>query len=65
MTRSLYTQWQSGTQEPRLYLSQHGDLYQVPESRAELIKHLNFQRRLTAHLVDVIQYAARGWEVSR
>ena len=50
---------------PELYLDRHGDIYQMPGSRAELTRHLNLQRRIVSHLVDVIQYASRGWEVSR
>ena len=53
----------TGTQEPRLYLDKHGDLYQMPETRAELIRRLNFQRRLTAHLASVIIAIGRGREV--
>jgi hypothetical protein len=64
MTHKVYTQ-QVGTQEPRLYLDRHGDLYRMPETRAELIRHLHLQRRIVTHLVDVIQCAARGWEVQR
>ncbi len=63
MTNTVYTE-HSGTQEAKLYLDRHGDLYQVPESRAELVRHLHFQRRLVAQLADVITYI-RGWEVSR
>jgi hypothetical protein len=51
--------------EPKLYLDKHGTLYPMPTTRAELIRHLNLQRRIVSHLVDVIQYAQRGWEVSR
>jgi hypothetical protein len=65
MTRPLYTQRQPDTQEPRLYLSQHGDIYPMPTTRAELVQHLHLQRQLVAHLADVIAYISRGWEVSR
>ena len=63
MTRAVYTQHYPDTPEPRLYLNRHGDLYTPPESRAELVRQLRLQRRLVAHLVDVIQYVTRGREV--
>jgi len=63
MTRAVYTQHYPGAPEPQLYLNRHGDLYQPPESRAELVRQLQFQRRLVAHLVDVIQYVTRGRKV--
>ena len=53
----------TGTQEPKLYLDRHGDLYRLPETRAELIQHLHLQRRLTAHLASVIIAIGRGREV--
>ncbi len=56
---SLYNE-RTGIQEPKLYLDRHGDLYRMPSSRAELVRHLHFQRRLVSHLVDVIQYVTRG-----
>jgi len=55
----------TGTQDPRLYLDRHGDLYRMPETRAELVRHLHLQRRIVTHLVDVITFIGRGWEVSR
>ncbi len=62
--KQVYTE-RTGTQDPKLYLDRHGDIYQMPETRAELVRHLHLQRRIVAHLVNVIQYASRGWEVSR
>jgi len=50
---------------PEIYLDRHGDLYRMPETRAELVRHLHLQRRIVSHLVDVIQYMSRGLEVSR
>ncbi len=60
MSSAVYPEWQSDTPEPRLYLDRHGDLYPMPETRAELMRHLHFQRRLVAHLVAVIAYIGRG-----
>ncbi len=62
--KQVYTE-RTGTQDPKLYLDRHGDVYQLPTTRHELIRHLRFQRQLVAHLADVITYAQRGWEVSR
>jgi len=45
---------------PELYLDRHGDLYRMPETRAELVRHLHLQRRIVSHLVDVITYLGRG-----
>jgi len=59
MTNSLYSE-RTGIQGQRLYLNRHGHLYQMPETRAELVRHLHFQRRLVAHLVDVITYVTRS-----
>ena len=64
MYDSVYTE-RTGTQEPKLYLDRHGDLYQIPETRAELIRQLHLQRRIVQHLMDVITSIGRGWEVSR
>ncbi len=64
MTSKVYTE-RTGIQEPKLYLDRHGDIYRMPESRAELVRHLHLQRRIVSHLVDVIQYMSRGLEVSR
>ncbi len=55
---TLYTE-RIGIQEPTVYLDRHGDLYQTPGTRAELLNHLHIQRRLVAHLVDVIAYVSR------
>ena len=55
----------TGTQEPNLYLDRHGDLYQTPGSRAELLSHLHFQRRLVAHLASVIAYISRSRAVTQ
>ncbi len=41
-----------------LYLSPNGDLYEMPTDPAALMATLRFQRRLTAHLVRVIQFLA-------
>ncbi len=41
-----------------LYLDRHGNLYQTPFDRADLERALRFQRRLSAHLVNVIVYLA-------
>jgi hypothetical protein len=62
MSYKVYTE-RVDTQEPRLYLSQHGDVYSLPTSRADLVRHLRFQRRLTAHLANVIIVIGRGQEV--
>ncbi len=62
--KQVYTE-RTGIQEPKLYLDRHGDIYRMPESRAELVRHLHLQRRIVSHLVDVIAYISRGWEVSR
>lgn len=59
MTNSFYSKWQSDTPEPTAYINRHGDLYQMPSTRAELVRHLHFQRRLVSHLVDVITYVTR------
>jgi hypothetical protein len=64
MTSKVYTE-RTGIQQPKLYLDRHGDIYSLPAGRAELVRHLHLQRRIVAHLVNVIQYASRGWEVSR
>ena len=64
MTKLVYTE-RTGIQEPKLYLDRHGDIYRMPGSRAELIRHLHLQRQLVAHLADVITYIGRGWEVSQ
>ncbi len=65
MTYRVYTEEWHRTREPKLYVSQHGALYQMPGTRAELVRHLHLQRQLVAHLADVIAYISRGWEVSR
>ncbi len=62
MTSKVYTE-RTGIQEPKLYLDRHGDLYPLPETRTEMVQHLNFQRRLTAHLASVIIAIGRGREV--
>ncbi len=41
-----------------LYLAASGDLYEMPTDSAALVAALRFQRRLTAHLVNVIQFLA-------
>jgi hypothetical protein len=64
MTSKVYTE-RTGTQEAILYLDRHGDLYQMPETRAELVRRLNFQRRLTAHLASVIVAIGRSREVQQ
>ncbi len=64
MTSKVYTE-RTGIQEPKLYIDRHGDVYQMPAGRAELVRHLHLQRRIVAHLVDVITYMSRGWEVQR
>jgi len=56
------TQQSTGIRYPELYLDRHGDLYPTPGTRAELIRHLHFQRRLTAHLASVIIAIGRGRE---
>ncbi len=43
---------------PSLYLSPSGDLYEMPTDPAALMAALRFQRRLTAHLVNVIRFLA-------
>jgi hypothetical protein len=48
---------------PELYLDRYGDVYQMPETRAELLRALHLQRRIVSHLVDVITYMSRGLEV--
>ncbi len=50
---------------PELYIDKHGDIYQMPSSRADLVRHLRFQRRLTTHLASVIVAIGRGREVSQ
>ncbi len=67
MSEHIIARQSTGTHypEPRLYLDKYGDLYSLPETRAELIRHLHLQRRIVSHLVDVITYIGRGWEVSR
>lgn len=62
MTHSVYNE-RTGTQEPTVYLDRHGGLYPMPETRAELVRHLCFQRRLTRHLADVIIAISRNREV--
>lgn len=59
MTHSVYSE-RNCIQDQPLYLDRHGDLYQTPGSRAELLRHLHFQRRLVAHLADVIAYITRS-----
>ncbi len=59
MSHKVYTEW-NGIQEPTVYLDRNGDLYQMPGTRAELIRHLHFQRRLVSHLAAVIAYLGRG-----
>ena len=59
----LYHEEWHRTREPNLFVNRHGDLYQIPETRAELVRRLNFQRRLTAHLASVIIAIGRGREV--
>ncbi len=44
--------------KPKLYLSPSGDLYEMPTDPAALMAALRFQRKLTAHLVRVIQFLA-------
>jgi hypothetical protein len=65
MSEHIIARQSTGTHypEPRLYLNQHGDLYQTPETRAELIRHLHLQRRIVRHLADVIIAIGRGREV--
>ncbi len=50
---------------PSLYLSPSGDLYEMPTDPAALMAALRFQRRLTAHLSNIVLYlaAARRREV--
>lgn len=62
MSRTVYNE-RNCIQEPNLYLDRYGDLYQTPDSRAELLHHLHFQRRLVAHLVDVLRFVTRAREV--
>ena len=63
MTYRVYTEEWHRTREPRLYINRYGDLYPLPETRTEMVQHLNFQRRLTAHLANVIVAISRGREV--
>ncbi len=39
-----------------LYLSPSGDLYEMPTDPAALVAALRFQRKLTAHLANVIRF---------
>lgn len=57
--KQVYTEW-NGIQEAKLYLDRNGDLYQLPDTRAELVRHLHLQGRLVSHLADVIPYVTRG-----
>jgi len=57
--KQVYTE-RDCIQEPTVYLDKYGDLYRMPETRAELVKHLHLQRRIVSHLVDVITYLGRG-----
>jgi hypothetical protein len=61
----LYHEHRHRTPEPQLYVNQFGDLYQTPGTRAELIRHLHFQRRLVAHLASIIAYINRSRGMSR
>jgi len=63
MSEHIIARRPTGTHYPSLYLDKHGDLYQTPGSRAELLRHLHLQRRIVTHLVDVIAFIGRGWEV--
>ncbi len=49
---------EGGGHKSKLWLDAHGDLYAVPVDRADLERALHFQRRLTAHLVTLIQFLA-------
>ncbi len=60
MWYTVYNEYHPDTPEPQLYLNRHGDVYPMPTSRAELVRHLHFQRRLVAHLAAVIAYIGRG-----
>ncbi len=64
MTSKVYTE-RAGIQEAKLYLSRHGDVYQMPAGRAELVRHLHLQRRIVSHLVDVLIYVRQLEGVSR
>ena len=63
-SEQVYNEW-NATQEPTVYLDRHGGLHELPETRAELVRHLCFQRRLSRHLADVIIAISRSREVSR
>jgi hypothetical protein len=63
MSEHIIARQSTGTHYPSLYLDRHGDLYQLPENRAELIRHLHLQRRITTHLASVIIAIGRGREV--
>ncbi len=65
MSEHIIARRPTGTHYPSLYLDKYGDLYQLPETRAELVRTIHLQRRIVAHLVDLITYIGRGWEVSR
>ncbi len=54
--RILHTE--GGRHKPKLWLGANGDLYTVPTHRADLERALHFQRRLTAHLVNVVRFLA-------
>ncbi len=58
MTHKVYTEW-NAIQEAKLYPDSRGDLYLMPETRAELVRHLCFQRRRTQHLADAILFITR------
>jgi hypothetical protein len=59
----LYHEERHRTREPKLYVNRYGDLYQSPETRAELVRHLHLQRRIVTHLASVIVAIGRGREV--
>ena len=63
MSEHIIARRPTGTHYPKLYLDKHGTLYPMPETRAELVRHLHLQRRIVRHLVDVITYIRPSSEV--